>query len=289
MHILPCSPAPAETSASRGFAPQVCRRSEIQRIAIVSHCCLPPSCAAGTSAPLRVNRSAVLLCTWRAHTAFSQSVLTRRAPTACSHTAYAHLSALPRLASPSLPHTLFFLRPRLDTASRPDHRASLGAAAGRALGYRPRLNCEFRGQLRGPRSPRSWPGKLIETRSVCRPRLAPALPRTPGALSTDPPAPPHQVTLDAACTAHNPQRLLLGRRRVETVDAEVDDVGSTKPSMAPAVSRPRRFVSLTRAYKAVSRAVRVAQRILRTRLSSVALLLVAYHTVAVNFKVKHAF
>ena len=166
---------------------------------------------------------------------------------ACSQTAHAHLSAPPRLASPSLPHTLFFLRPRLDTASRPDHRASLGAAAGRALGYRPRLNCEFRGQLRGPRSPRSRPGKLIETRSVCRPRLAPALPRTPGALSTDPPAPPHQVTLDAACTAHNPQRLLLGRRRVETVDAEVDDVGSTKPSMAPAVSRPRRFVSLTRA------------------------------------------
>eukprot|EP00964_Phaeocystis_antarctica_P094129 scaffold60886_cov72-Phaeocystis_antarctica.AAC.1 len=63
------------------------------------------------------------------------SVLTRRAPTACSHTAYAHLSAPPRLASPSLPHTLFFLCARLDTASRPDHRASLGAAraAGRAL------------------------------------------------------------------------------------------------------------------------------------------------------------
>ena len=98
--MLPCSPAPAETSASRRFAPQVCRRSEIQRIASISHCCLPPSCAAGSSAPLRVNRSAVLLCTWRAHTAFSQSVLTRRAPTACSHTAYAHLSAPPRLASP---------------------------------------------------------------------------------------------------------------------------------------------------------------------------------------------
>ena len=81
VHMLPCSPAPAETSASRRFAPQVCRRSEIQRIASISHCCLPPSCAAGSSAPLRVNRSAVLLCTWRAHTAFSQSVLTRRAAT----------------------------------------------------------------------------------------------------------------------------------------------------------------------------------------------------------------
>ena len=251
VHMLPCSPAPAETSASRRFAPQVCRRSEIQRIASISHCCLPPSCAAGSSAPLRVNRSAVLLCTWRAHTAFSP-----RSHPACSHGMLTHSVRTPeRPASPRLAvaptHSLLFA-PQARHGSRPDHRASLGAAAGRALGYRPRLNCEFRGQLRGPRSPRSWPGKLIETRSVCRPRLAPALPRTPGALSTDPLAPPHQVTLDAACIAHNPQRLLLGRRRVETVDAEVDDVGSTKPSMAPAVLRPRRFVSLTRAYKAVT-------------------------------------
>eukprot|EP00964_Phaeocystis_antarctica_P009865 scaffold5358_cov68-Phaeocystis_antarctica.AAC.1 len=57
--------------------------------------------------------------------ACSHRVLTERShtactPTACSHTAYAHLSAPPRLASLSLPHTPFFLRPRLDTASRPD-------------------------------------------------------------------------------------------------------------------------------------------------------------------------
>ena len=184
VHMLPCSPAPAETSASRRFAPQVCRRSEIQRIASVSHCCLPPSCAAGSSAPLRVNRSAVLLCTWRAHTAFSQSVLTRRAPTACSHTAYAHLSAPPRLASPSLPHTLFFLRPRLDTASRPDHRASLGAAAGRALGYRPRLNCEVRGQLLpldlGPASSSVGRARCAVLAShPLRRALSTSIPRTP--------------------------------------------------------------------------------------------------------------
>ena len=93
VHMLPCSPAPAETSASRRFAPQVCRRSEIQRIASVSHCCLPPSCAAGSSAPLRVNRSAVLLCILRAHTAFSQ----------CSHGMLTHSVRTPeRPASPRL-------------------------------------------------------------------------------------------------------------------------------------------------------------------------------------------
>ena len=175
VHMLPCSPAPAETSASRRFAPQVCRRSEIQRIASVSHCCLPPSCAAGSSAPLRVNRSAVLLCTWRAHTAFSQSVLTRRAPTACSHTAYAHLSAPPRLASPSLPHTLFFLRPRLDTASRPDHRASLAprCRGRKGAGLLPTP------QLRVPRSTAGSEVSSVLARQADRDALGvPSSPRT---------------------------------------------------------------------------------------------------------------
>ena len=158
VHMLPCSPAPAETSASRRFAPQVCRRSEIQRIASVSHCCLPPSCAAGTSAPLRVNRSAVLLCTWRAHTAFSP-----RSHTACSHGMLTHSVRTPeRPASPRL-------------AVAPTHSLLLAPQARHGFPTRSSRFPRCRGrkgaglppapQLRGPRSttpPRSRPGKLVE-------------------------------------------------------------------------------------------------------------------------------
>ena len=86
-------------------------------------------------------------------------------------------------------------------------------------------NCEVRGQLLpldlGPASSSSW------TRSVCRPRLASAPPRT--------------QHLNPAHTRAQPtgtaRPLLLGRRRaLETVDAEVDDAGSTMPSTAPAVA-----------------------------------------------------
>ena len=127
-----------------------------------SHC----QDSAGSTAPLLVNRSEVLPRTrWR---------VTRRAHKACSH------GALTRRTHNSTPR----LRRRGHILSSPEARALSGqiiapaspAAAGRALGYRPAP------QLRGPRSttpPRSRPGKLVSwTRSVCRPRLASAPPRT---------------------------------------------------------------------------------------------------------------
>eukprot|EP00964_Phaeocystis_antarctica_P047687 scaffold27608_cov71-Phaeocystis_antarctica.AAC.1 len=145
VHMLPCSPAPAETSASRRYAPQVCRRSEIQRIASISHCCLPPSCAAGSSAPLRVNRSAVLLCTWRAHTrshrafSYSHGVLTHSVRTP-------ERPASPRLAVAPTHSLLLVPQARHGFPTRssrfPRCRGRKGA------GYRPRLNT----QLRVPRS-----------------------------------------------------------------------------------------------------------------------------------------
>jgi len=176
-----------------------------------SHC----QDSAGSTAPLLVNRSEVLPRTrWR---------VTRRAHKACSH------GALTRCTHNSTPR----LRRRGHLLSSPEARAlsgqiiapASGAAAGRALGYRPRLNCEVRGQLLpldlGPASSSSW------TRSVCRPRLASAPPRT--------------QHLNPAHTRAQPtgtaRPLLLGRRRaLETVDAEVGDAGSTMPSTAPAVA-----------------------------------------------------
>eukprot|EP00964_Phaeocystis_antarctica_P017263 scaffold9525_cov98-Phaeocystis_antarctica.AAC.2 len=128
-----------------------------------------------------------------------------------------------------------------------DHRACLGCRSrkGVRLGYRPRLNCEVRGQLLpldlGPASSSSW------TRSVCRPRLASAPPRNQHLN------PAHTQLTHAACTRAQPtdtaRPLLLGRRRaLETVDAEVDDAGSTIPSTAPAVAA---VVSLATAAQAV--------------------------------------
>ena len=79
VHMLPCSPAPAETSASRGFAPQVCRRSEIS-----THCkrlsLLPPSFLRGrlVGSFARQQVSGATL-----HMACSHRVLTERSHTAC--------------------------------------------------------------------------------------------------------------------------------------------------------------------------------------------------------------
>jgi len=198
------------------------------------HYCLltpSPSCAAGSLASARSPRTARipqarrLLCSSTgqrcclAHAGVSHGVLTRRAHTARSHGV--RTTQTPRL------------RRRGHILSSPEARAlsgqiiapASGAAAGRALGYRPRLNCGVRGQLLpldlGPASSSSW------TRSVCRPRLASAPPRT--------------QHLNPAHTRAQPtgtaRPLLLGRRRaLETVDAEVDDAGSTMPSTAPAVA-----------------------------------------------------
>ena len=189
------------------------------------------------------------------HMACSHRVLTERSHTACSHGMLTHSVRTPeRPASPRL-------------AVAPTHSLLLAPQARHGFPTRSSRFPRCRGrkgaglppapQLRVPRSTAGSEVSSVSARQADRDALGvPSSPRTRSAAHSwrtqhRPPRrlpPPHQVTLDAACTAHNPQRLLLGRRRVETVDAEVDDVGSTKPSMAPAVSRPRRFVSLTRAY-----------------------------------------
>jgi len=197
VHMLPCSPAPAETSASRRFAPQVCRRSEIQRIASVSHCCLPPSCAAGSSAPLRVNRSAVLLCTWRAHTAFS---VTERSHTACSHGMLTHSVRTPeRPASPRL-------------AVAPTHSLLLAPQARHGFPTRSSRFPRCRGrkgaglppapQLRVPRSTAGSEVSSVLARQAHRDALGvPSSPPTRSAAHSW----RTQVTLEARCCLHRAQ------------------------------------------------------------------------------------
>ena len=113
-------------------------------------------------------------CRFAHATACSHRALPRRAPTACSYTACAQLNSSHRHRSPPTPSLLFRPRP---TRSSPRCRSRKGAGLPPAP------------PLRGPRSttsPRSRPGKLVRVRrgrSVCRPRLAPAPPRT---LSTEP-------------------------------------------------------------------------------------------------------
>ena len=99
VHMLPCSPAPAETSASRRFAPQVCRRSEMS-----THCkrlsLLPPSFLRGrlVGSFARQQVSGATL-----HMACSHRVLTERSHTACSHGMLTHSVRTPeRPASPRL-------------------------------------------------------------------------------------------------------------------------------------------------------------------------------------------
>ena len=174
-----------------------------------SHCQDP----AGLTA-LLVNRSEVLLCTRRAHKP-------------CSHGALIHgVRTTQRLTVAAAPASSLLLSP---DSFRPVHRACLGRGR-KGAGLPPAP------QLRGPRSttsPRSPASSSSWTRLVRRPRLAPAPPRTQHRSRA------HPVR---TCCLHRAQPtrwptacLLLGRRRaLETVDAEVDDAGSTMPSTARA-------------------------------------------------------
>jgi len=175
VHMLPCSPAPAETSASRGFAPQVCRRSEIS-----THCkrlsLLPPSFLRGrlVGSFARQQVSGATL-----HMACSHRVLTERSHTACSHGMLTHSVRTPeRPASPRL-------------AVAPTHSLLLAPQARHGFPTRSSRFPRCRGrkgtglppapQLRGPRSttsPRSPASSSSWTRLVRRPRLAPAPPLT---------------------------------------------------------------------------------------------------------------
>ena len=126
-----------------------------------SHCQDP----AGSTAPLLVIRSEVLLCTrWRAHTVYSKGVLTRHA--------HHGVRTTQRLAVAAAAASSLLLRPRL-VPTRSSRFPRCRGRKGTGLPPAP--------QLRGPRSttsPRSPASSSSWTRLVRRPRLAPAPPLT---------------------------------------------------------------------------------------------------------------
>ena len=153
VHMLPCSPAPAETSASRRFAPQVCRRSE-------THCkrlsLLPPSFLRGrlVGSFARQQVSGATL-----HMACSHA-FSPRSHTACSHGMLTHSVRTPeRPASPRLavaPTHSLLLAPQarhgFPTRSSRFPRASVPRQEGRwatahASTASSEVNCGVRGLL----------------------------------------------------------------------------------------------------------------------------------------------
>ena len=219
------------------FAPQACLRSEVCHTACALTTTSSPPLLLAPQVRWRRHAVLALLGPRRLDCSFARQqvrgaashtlagVLTRCAHTARSRTRRTHNST-PRLrrcgrilSSP-------------EAQARSDQIIALPSVPrleGR-WATAPRLNCEVRGQL--------LPLDLRQARRVGRVWCA-VLASHPlrRSLSTDP---AHNQFTHAACTRAQPTRwptacLLLGRRRaLETVDAEVDDAGSTMPPTAPA-------------------------------------------------------
>ena len=200
------------------------------------HYCLltpSPSCAAGSLASARSPRTARipqarrLLCSSTgqrcclAHAGVLHGVLTRRAHTARSH----GVRTTQRLAFAAAATSSLLLRPglfparssRLTRVPRQEGRwATARASTARSeVNYSPSISARQARRVGRARC-------AVLASHPLRRALSTSIPRTPA----------HNLRGYGA-----PGPLLLGRRRaLETVDAEVDDAGSTMPSTAPAVA-----------------------------------------------------